>query len=469
MYSALGRGLGGVSRVRYLPTTTADGGAVLDPDRLVAAVVEAIDGVRVDRPLAAVGLTTFWHSLLGVGADGRPVTPLLLWMDGRSGPDARLLRATLDPVALHARTGCPVHSSYWPAKLHWLRRTQPATFGAAARWISFGDYLAERLSGRPAGTSLSMASATGLYDQQAGRWDPELIEALGLRLEQLPTIVSLDEGPRNLATQFAGRWPALRGVPWLPAIGDGAASNVGAGCLVAERIAVMVGTSAAVRAAWRGPAPGVAPDIWNYCLDASRPVIGGAINDGGVLLDWLRRTLRLPARPALEAAVAAMTPAGHGLTLLPYFAGERSPVWRTDARGALLGARIDSTPTEIYRAALEAIALLVGRIVTAVDSALPTPSGSVVATGGALLGSATFRQIMADVLGRPVLRSAVPEGSSRGVALVAAETFGLLQTPLEALPPPIASVVEPNPANRAIYQEALTRLIEAERAVVPER
>ncbi|GIW05514.1 MAG: gluconate kinase [Dehalococcoidia bacterium] len=463
LFSPRGRGLGSVSSVRYRPATTTDGGATLDPEALVADVVRAIDGVRIDRPVAAVGVTTFWHSLLGVGRDGRPVTPLLLWMDGRSGPDAETLRATLDAAAVHARTGCLIHASYWPAKLIWLRRTQPTAFAATVRWLSFADYLAEQLSGQPASTSLSMVSATGLFDQDAGRWDPELCAAVGVRPEQLPPVVSLDVVRRGLVPALAGRWPALADVPWLPAIGDGAASNAGAGCLTPDRLAIMVGTSAAVRAAWRGSA--VAPiGLWRYRLDETRVVLGGAMNDGGSLLDWLRRTLRLPAHPEVEQAVAALPPAAHHLTLLPYWAGERSPHWRTDVAGALLGLRINSSPIEIYRAALEAIALLIGRVAAAVDSALPMPTTTVVATGGALLGSAAFRQIVADVLGRPVLRSAVPEGSSRGVALLAAERLGLL-TSLDALQPPIAGTAEPVAAHTAIYREALARMLAAERAI----
>jgi gluconokinase len=427
--------------------------------------MRTIDGARLDRPVAAVGITTFWHSLLGLGRDGRPITPLLLWMDNRSGPDAETLRATLDTAAVHARTGCILHPSAWPAKLHWLRRTQPETFAAAARWVSFADYLAEQLTGTPAGTSLSMASATGLFDQVARRWDSDLCAALGVHLEQLPPLVSLDDPPRRLLPAFAARWPALAGAFWFPAIGDGAASNVGAGCLTPERLAVMVGTSAAVRAAGRGdvtPSAG----LWRYRLDEARFVVGGALSDGGSLLDWLRRTLRLPRHAETERAIAALPPAAHQLTLLPYWSGERSLHWRTTATGAILGARLAATPIEIYRAALEAIALLLGRVVTAVEGVLPAPARQVVATGGALLGSPAFRQIVADVLGRPLFCSAEPEGSSRGVALVVAERIGLLAAPLEDLPPPLAGAVEPVAAHTAVYREALARMLAAERAVL---
>lgn len=459
-----GQALSGASRVRYQPMVTPDGGATLDPEALVAAVVRAIDGLRLDRPVAAVGLTTFWHSLLGIGRDGRPVTPVFLWMDHRSDHDAELLRALLDPTRVHARTGCFLHSSYWPAKLHWLRRAQPETFAAAARWLSFGDYLIEQLTGQPAPTSVSLASATGLFDQTTDQWDRELCAAVGVTPEQLPPVVALEAGARALLPALAARWPALASSPWLPAIGDGAASNVGAGCLTPDRLAIMVGSSAAVRTAWRGSAP-LATSLWRYRLDESRFVLGSALNDGGALLEWLRRTLRLPGRAALERQVAALPPTAHRLTLLPYWAGERGPRWGMNGRGALLGARLDTTSLAIYRAALEALALQLGRLVTVVEAALPAPVRVVVATGGALLGSPALQQILADVLGRRLLRSGAPEGSSRGAALVAAERVGLRTAPLDTLPPPLAGAVEPVAAHTALYREALARLLAAEHAL----
>ncbi|MCS6801771.1 MAG: gluconokinase [Chloroflexota bacterium] len=463
LWSPDGQRLGGIARVRYHPDLTPDGGATLDPDALVAAVLRMLDRLPLTRPVAAVGLATFWHSLLGIGRDGRPVTPLLLWLDRRSDPDAEQLRAQFDSAAIHARTGCPIHSSYWPAKLHWLRRTHPAAFAAAARWCSFGDYLAEQLTGQCGGTSRALASATGLFDQTAGRWDPDLCAAVGVAPDQLPPVVS----PAALAPllpPFAARWPAVARIPWLPASGDGAASNVGAGCLTPDRLTIMVGTSAAARVAWRGSAA-VAAGLWRYQLDDERVILGGALNDGGSLLDWLRRTLRLPRRAALEEAVAAFPPTAHQLTVLPAWGGERSPRWRLAVRGALLGARLETTPIAIYRAALEAIALQLGRIVALLDAALSAPVRTVVATGSALLGSPALQQILADVIGRPLQRSAVPEASSRGAALLAAERVGLLRTPLDALPPPVDGVIEPIAARAASYREALARLIAAERAL----
>src|SRR5215207_366210 len=132
-----------------------------DPDALLAACAEVIDAALAAARAAgiapaAVAPTTFWHGVMGVGADGAPLTPLFGWGDTRSRDDAAWLRERVDAAAVHRRTGCFVHESYPAAKLVWLRRTRGDTFPRAAAWLSLGEHLGERWLGARR-TSLSMA------------------------------------------------------------------------------------------------------------------------------------------------------------------------------------------------------------------------------------------------------------------------------------------------------------------------
>jgi gluconokinase len=142
--------------------------------------------------------------------------------------------------------------------------------------------------------------------------------------------------------------------------------------------------------------------------------------------------------------------------VLPFWGGERSPGWSDDATGAIFGLRLHTSSVDILRAALEGIAFRFRALADQLQVSAPGVA-EVVATGGALLHNPTWLQIMADVLDRPVLRSAVPEASSRGAALMALEALGLLESPLESLPPPVAARYEPIPSNVAIYRELATR------------
>lgn len=455
------------SQLSYTPTTTADGGAELDPERLLERVCRTIDalasrgGPLLER-VAAVATSTFWHSLLGLAEDGRPLTPLYLWMDARSHRQAAALQARLDERAIHARTGCVLHWSYWPARLRWLAEARPDLLSRVARWVGFGEYLALRLCGQRA-VSLSMASGTGLLDQHRRNWDEDLLTALSVSPAQLSPLVAgpgasdgRPTGSVGLGAPYTARWPALARAAWLPAVGDGACSNLGAGCATRERLALMIGTSGAVRALWPAPDLEIPWGTWCYRADGQRFVVGGAMNDGGSLLGWLRETLRLPPLEQAEAAVGALEPDGHGLSILPLWAGERSPGWAADARGAVVGLRLHTDPVEILRAALEAVALYLGRIAGLVRRAVPEVR-EVVATGGALLHSPTWLQIVADVLDQPVLASSEPEASSRGAALLALEALGALSGGLEALGPTVERVYEPIPAHVVRYRAAAER------------
>jgi gluconokinase len=429
-----------------------DGGVTKDADELLELIARAIDGALSnagDAPVSGVAISTFWHSVLGLDRDGRSTTPVLYWADRRAAGAARELRENLDEAAVHRRTGCVLHSSYWPAKLLWLSRERAEAFERTERWASPGDYFYARFFG-DSHVGTSMASATGLFDQNHLRWDGQVIEALPVERSQLsPTS---DEPLRGLAEEWARRWPALRDVPWFPAVGDGACSNVGSGCTKSDRLALMVGTSGAMRVLWKEDSVEIPDGPWCYRADEKRFVMGGALSDGGNLIGWLRNTLRLPEET--EELLAEMEPDSHGLTFLPLLAGERGPGWADEANGTIAGLSMSSTPVEILRSAMEAVALRFALIAEIIEAASPGEK-QVVATGGGLLHSPTWTGIMADALGRSITTSGVQEASSRGAALLALERLGEME--IEESEAPLGETFEPDAERHAIYREALDR------------
>jgi len=451
-YDAAGLPLPGAdARTAWEPVTTSDGGAELDPETLVTAAASTIDRclAAAPGPPAAVGASVFWHSLLALDAKRRPLTGVITWADTRSAPAAARLRSRLDETAVHARTGAPIHSTFFPAKLAWLRDTQPEIFARAATWCGFAEYLMFRLTSQLP-VSLSMASGTGLLDQRAGTWDAGMLSACDIGPEHLPPI---DDTPVvGLAPAFSTRWPQLLKVPWLPGAGDGACSNLGLDCATPERIALNVGTSAALRVVT--DAPGEVPwGLWHYRVDGRRHLLGGATSEGGNVLAWARRVLALPQdHAALEDALAAVPADGHGLTALPFLAGERSPGWRGDARAAVTGIGLSTSAAEILRALLEAVAYRLADVYERLRP-LAAPGHAVVASGGALHGSRAWSQIIVDTLGVPIEVRGSTEASSRGAALLALARLGY--------PPPAPEgsgrVLQPDPRRRDVYANARVR------------
>ena len=393
----------GAARQERYTSTRGHSGRLgeFDADELLAVVRDASEGARREAgvDIDAVAISCFWHSLVALGRDGRPLSPVLTWRHLEGAAEV-----PVDADAVHARTGCPLHPSFWPMKIAGLH----ASGVRAARYVSFSDLLTD---GR---TSLSMASGTGLLGLD-GRWDAELLAALELDEEQLP----------ELADELV--------------VGDGAAANVGSGAIGRRRAALTIGTSGALRTIHEPSKP--RPGLFLYRLDAERVCEGGSISDGGNLLDWLRRLVgEVPT-----AGLAHEPPTG--LDFLPLLGGERSPGWDAGRRGAVTGLSFETTPRKLVQAALEGVAYHLAEIAVRMPEV-----EELVGSGGALRHNPDWAQILADVLERPLTLSAVEEASARGAAIVALERLGL--TPHPAL---VGPTFEPRPERAEAHRAARER------------
>jgi gluconokinase len=460
VFDARARALPGLeARASYAMRTTSDGGVDGDPAEILAKTERVIDEVLAGlgpraATIGAVACCTFWHSLIGLGRGGLPLTPMYTWGDTRSEREWRELRRRLDEKAFHQRTGTFFHPCYHPAKLRWLRKTRPGVFDAVERWLSFGEYLYLRLFGSALAT-FSMASACGLMDVREGRYDAEILKELGIPESKLSPLGDVNEAFRGLREPYAARWPALKEVPWTPPVGDGACNNLGSGCTGPDRLGVMIGTSGAMRVV-TGPVPKSIPKgVFCYRADRNRALLGGALSDGGNLVEWIRTTFQVGDLAAAEAEMERMEPDGHGLTFLPFLAGERAPGYAADARALIGGLRLNTKPAEVLRAGLEAVALRFALIRFLIEPAVPGIR-EVVASGGGFLKSPLWVQILADAMGIPITASTEPEAGCRGAALLTMEALGWIPR-LEDLPAATGRTMEPDPKRTAAYAAALER------------
>ena len=447
------------AQIKYRPIATEDGGWEVDPRRLLQITTSCLttihDQLRASgRRAAGIAICTFWHSFFGLDERGRPSTRIFHLFDTRSSQQAEKLKTLFDETEMHARTGCVFHTSYWPAKLLWLRETQPSVFCQTRRWISFGEYLLERVGAR-AISSTSMVSASGIWNPNEGTYEKTLLAALEIDPRQLASEKDLDEAVASLRPDHKSKFPDFDGIPWYPALGDGACNNVGSGCVTPDRFALMVGTSGAMRSVVPRPHLEIRPGVWCYRVDRKRFVLGGALSNGGYVYDKMTQMLRLPPAAKLESEIAAMEPGSHNLTALPFFNGERSTRWNSSARAAFTGISHTTTPVELLRAAMESVALRFRLLYTKMCDVVGTPE-DVIATGSALENSAAWTQMMADALGRRILLCGVRETSSRGAALLALERLGVF--PKDQFPKTaVGARYEPDPARGDMYNELLRR------------
>lgn len=402
------------ARVRYSIRYTPDGGAELSPVRLRAAVRGCVrDAQRqANAQIAAITGCGFWHSLLGLDRTGAPTTPILMWADSRSAPDAEQLRQERSEREVQLRTGCMLRASFWPAKLRWLRRTQPAVFKRTKRWVSPAQWVFAQLFGSR-DVSHSMASGTGLYNLAQRSWDAELCALCGIDPDQLRSIDDHERG--GAGDVFA-------------AIGDGAASNIGSGADGPGLVAINVGTSAAVRALESGASGKLPMGLFRYVVDNERYVVGGATSNGGNLRHWCLRELGFADDTAAEKVLSRTAAANGGLTVLPFWSAERAPSWPEGIAGVVAGLRQTTTRHDLLRAITTSAFYRVADIFDLLEQS-GGRAEEVIVSGGIRKSPASLA-ILADCLGRDIRVSAEPESSLRGAAVYALQKLGATIKPL---------------------------------------
>ncbi len=428
---------------RPLQFTTAGDGRC-DADALVirslveACVDEILQHSRA-QSIRAVGMASFVGNWLGLDAAGEPCAPLMTYADTRAGGQIPELRDKLggDASAYHQATGCLLHPAYLPAQYAWLRRNDPATESRIARVCDIGGYLRRCWLGGETRTSYSVASWTGLLDTARLQWRGDYAALLGGPglPAKLPRLADFDEPAQALLPAYARRWPQLRDCPFFPALGDGAVANVGSGAVDADRIALTIGTTSALRVVRH--VKRVPDGLWRYLVTAGMPLVGGATSEGGNVYQWLQFA-GLARAEDLEAQLLKREPDAHGLTVLPLLAGERAPGWQGRASGAIHGIRPHTTGLDITQAHLEAVAL---RLSLIFDS-LKAEGAVVMAGGGALQASPAWARMIADAFNSPIHLLNEAEVTARGVALLLRNRLD--GAPLQRDPPSIQAVVQPD-------------------------
>ncbi len=428
---------------------------------VAAAAGEAVGGRGAG--VTALGLSGQMHGVVLSGEEGRPLRPAVLWADSRSGGELDAYRG-LDPDLRRGLANPPAVGMAGPSLL-WLRRHEPEAYGSARWALQPKDWLRLRLTGEVA-SEPSDASATLLYDLVSDRWSYPVVEALGLRAELLAPLVPSGEAAGGLSRPAAQELGLRAGLPVAAGAADTAAAMLGCGMLGPGPVQLTVGTGAQIFAAKREPAPdpngrthlyrAATPDLW-YSM--------AAIQNAGLALEWARKLLGASWGEVYEEAFA-LPPGAGGVSFLPYLSGERTPRFDPAARGAWTGLGLEHARGHLLRAALEGVAFALREGLEALEAA-GTPAPELRLAGGGSGGSAggPWRQLLADVLGRPLRllpEGVAPVASARGAALLAGLASGVYRAPgdtLDLAPETGRTVVSPGEQG-PLYEAAYGRYLE---------
>lgn len=374
------------------------------------------------------------HSLFPVAdAAGKPISNAMTWADARATAVYRSLIADTDTHALYRRTGCPVHSTYHLQRLRWWDRVKSEQMQQAHLWVGIKDWILHALTGVWV-TDLSLASTTGLLNLQSLAWDTGVLRLAGVQADQLPPLVSPSAVVGKLTAEAAAATGLPAGLPVIAGGSDGAMATFGTGLTQPGQMVITVGTSGAVRKVVEEPWFDPGERTFCYLLtDRFAPsstggggegplwFIGGAINNGGLTLQWVREKLYpdlagVAGYEQLAKDAASVPPGAEGVFLLPYFAGERSPHWAPKDKGMLYGLGMAHSRAHFARAAMEGVANCLADVWDALYGS-ETTHEMVRLTGG-ITRTPLWAQILADVLGVPLMALEVADTSATGAGLL---------------------------------------------------
>lgn len=443
----------------YPLLTDPTGRAEQEPDVLWDATCKTLKDLAVKlrgAELGGLALSGAMHSIVPLGRDLEPLAFAITWADSRAGAYPHKLRQETDAAVLYGRTGSPLQTPYHPARLRWLRETQADLFGRAQHFVALKDFILARLCGTLT-TDIGLASTTGLLDIHTLKWDSAALELAGISADRLPELSHPTEAVGKLTPEAAAATGLPAGLPIFPGSSDGGLANLGSGVVRPGEVILTLGTSGAVRQVAAKPQLDEAQLTWCYVLTEGHYFAGGAINNGGLTLEWLRRTLysELPENEGFERLLGESGVAPRGDVLcLPYLTGERTPHWDADLRASFFGLGAHHTRADLARAGLEGVAGCLADVYDLVE-----PSTLPVQLSGGVTRSDVLVRLITDTLGSPTEVNHTAEASALGAALLA--QVGLGMTTLEEGARRAASKaeerLEPDPDAHQYYREKRLR------------
>ena len=436
-----------------------------NPRELLQAAIASVNNALARAELdpnrcAGLSIGGALHSLLALDHSGEPLTGVITWADGRAVDQAEAVRKQPLAARFYEQTGCPAHGMYPLYKIIWLRENRPEVFSNTWRYVTAKEYIYACLTGEYL-VDYCLAAGSGLLNTHSLAWEPQCLDAAGIRRDQLSEPGSPLAVHDGLDPEMARQMGIRPDVPVVLGSSDAANSNIGAGAVLPWQATCMIGTSGAFRVL--SPQPIIDPQArsWCYVVDERHWLVGGAINNGGVALSWLRDCLN-EARPDSAAAddlsfedvlaLASRSPAGAGgVICLPLFAGERSPHWNLNARAAFFGMSLSHGVTHLSRALVEGIAFRF-KSLSDVLAEVGVDVRQVVASGG-FTQSDFWLQVVTDVLNRELVVPPWGETSCLGAAFWAMLGTGVVAD-LESLKDFVkpGSPCAPGQENAALYQ-----------------
>jgi xylulokinase len=411
------------------------------------------------RDVAGIGVDGVSWTLIPVDRQLQPLCPAMIWLDRRAEAQAAWLRAQPEAEAWVNMAANPLDAAYVTPKLLWLRAHNPRAFAEAACFLNSTGYITARMTGVLT-CDYTQAYAYHFYDIRSTCWDAEAALQFGIPLEKLPTLVPPTAVIGEITPRAAEEMGLAAGVTVIAGGLDAAVGALGAGVVRLGQTVDQGGQAGGMLMSVDRVIVEPLLIFGHHVLPSQYLLQSGTV--GGGTLGWFRQELWQNLSSdnpyeSISAEAAGSPPGANGLIFLPYMAGERTPLWDSNARGVFFGLSYQTTRADMLRAVMEGCAFAVYHGLRVAEARGATVS-EWLGDGGAAR-SATWCQIKADITGKPFIVARQADGSEGGHTLglfaLTAQAVGLCQ--LEQLPEfvehllPQRQVYHPSPANHAVY------------------
>lgn len=465
---------------------------LLTPSELVVEVAAATywsaicDAVRTvvlradvrPQDVAALAISCQGETLLPVDVRGEPLRDAIVWLDSRAQEEATELAGVYADV-IYEVTGQPEMVPTWPAaKVLWLSRHEPDVIRHAAKLLLLEDYVLARMSGEYACEG-SLATSTCYWDFRKKTWWPEMLDRIGLETNQVPAVVEPGTPIAPLRPQAAEDLGLITKTLVCAGALDQACGAIGVGNVRPGIFSENTGAAVAICSTLDRPS--LDPQRRMPCHYHGIPdtYMFHTFTGGGVVLQWYRdrfcdaevaveKTSGLSAYGLLDAAAASVAPGAEGLTVIPHLQGAMAPESNPHARAAFLGMTLRHGKEHVVRAILESIAFIIRHNIEVIEG-LGISVETIRALGGGAR-SDVWKQIEADVTGRPVSTTVDPDSAATlGACVLAGVALGWYRDPSEAVDKmvTIRRTFTPEEANSKLYDEAYARFRLANRLLEP--
>lgn len=428
-----------------------------DPEAILKAVVNCLQQMALQLSGYTPILISFscaMHSLILMDKEDKPITNSLIWADNRAAAIADILKENELGKQFYKFSGVPIHAMSPFCKLCWFKEKEPALFKNTKKFIGIKEYIFKCLFDKYI-VDTAIASATGLLNTELLQWDENILNYAGITTNQLSTIVPtthIEYLPLNMPINLL-QLQAFKKTAFVIGSSDGGLANLGTGATEEDIMSITIGTSSAARLVTQQAVTDKKMRTFCYHLSSKQYIIGGASNNGAVVLQWLKENILQNNHSYSDfLSMAETVEAGcTGLLFLPYILGERAPLWNSAARGVYFGLHKSHHTAHLVRAAMEAV---VYNIYAIAKILMEKKTIKIIYANGGFADSIFWVQLLSDMFNLPVFVPSMEESSTLGAVMIGMQALNIpVQFNFSA-----GKNYQPNTANHLIYLQQAAKM-----------